>query len=254
MKVSILTQVYGQPKLLRKFTDALRGWPADLASECELVVVDDCGSPAVHPLEVGGLLPMEVQLHRHTTDIPWSQPCCRNLAAEHARGERLIMVDPDMLIPPEKALGFMLAATTIHPGQVTRFCLEEVNHPDPDKNGKINVSSPNAWILHRQDFLDVHGYNECFAGHKGWSDVELMHVLDSAYEVRQDRKLTVDFYRRSKDLPDACVTTLDREVKTNMRTHAAHREEVRKKFKGSWHKWVMARGPTRRNLASVRLI
>ena len=254
MKVSILTQVYGQPKLLRKFTDELRAWPEDMAAECELVVVDDCGTPPVEECELSYLGPMKVQLLRHTKDIPWAQPACRNLAAKHARGERLIMVDPDMIISAKKAVQFMLEATMLPRGHVTRFCLEEMNHPDKDKIGKINTSSPNAWILHKQDFLDVHGYNEGFAGHKGWSDVELMHVLDSAYEVRQDRNLTVDFYRRSGDLPDACVTTLDREVKTNMRTHARNREEVRKKFNGSWHKWVMAKGPTRRNLASVRLI
>ncbi|MEE8518702.1 MAG: glycosyltransferase family A protein [Dehalococcoidia bacterium] len=252
MKVSILTQVYGQPIMLKKFTDALREWPKTFASECELVVVDDCGSPPVEESEVGGLEPMGVQLLRHTKDVPWAQPCCRNLAAHHARGERLILLDPDMIIPPEKAQNFMLAATTLPRGHVTRFCLQEANWKK--KLGQINTTSPNAWILHKKDFEAVHGYNECFAGHKGWSDVELMHVLDSAYKVRQDRALSVDFYRRSGELTDADVRSLEREVKTNMQTHAMHREEVRKKFNGNWHKWVMSRGPTKRNFPSVKLI
>lgn len=254
MKVSILTQVYGQPGILKKFTDALRGWPTDMARECELVVVDDCGVPPVDKSEVGGLGPMGIQLLRHTRDVPWAQPCCRNLAAQHAQGERLILLDPDMVIPPHKAQRFMLEATMLQRGHVTRFCLEEVNHPKKSMRGKINTSSPNAWILHKKDFQAVYGYNEQFAGHKGWSDVELLHVLDSAYKVRQDRSITVDFYRRSGELEDADVRSLEREVKTNLRTHAMHREEVRKKFNGNWHKWVMAKGPTLRNLASVKLI
>ena len=252
VRVSLLTQVYGQPGIFKKFTDALRGWPADLARECELVVVDDCGVPPVELSEVDGLGPMGVQLLRHTKDVPWAQPCCRNLAAKHARGERLILLDPDMIIPPRMALRFVQEATSLPRGHVTRFCLKEANWKK--KLGETNTSSPNAWILHKKDFQAVHGYNECFAGHKGWSDVELMHVLDSAYKVRQDRKLTVDFYRRSGELTDADVRSLEREVKTNMRIHSRHREEVRKKFNGNWHKWVIAKGPTTRNLPSVKLI
>lgn len=254
MKVSILTQVYGQPKLLKFFTDALRGWDSSYARDAELVVVDDCGDPAVSPAEVSGLEPMGIQLLRHTEDVPWAQPCCRNLAARHARGGVLILVDPDMVIPPKKAGKFMEAAMRLPRGHVTRFVLLEVNHPNRQMRGKINTSSPNCWIIHKADFEDVGGYNESFAGHKGWSDVELMHVLDSAYKVRQDRELSVDFYRRSGDLPDACVGTLDREVKTNLTTHAANRETVRKKFRGDWHAWVKANPPIRRNLSFEKML
>ncbi len=254
VKVSILTQVYGQPKILKLFADALRGWPTEAARECELVVIDDCGAPPVGKGELDGLGPMGVQLLRHTRDVPWAQPCCRNLASTHARGRVLIMVDPDMILNPKDALRFVETADKLPTLHVVRFCLKEVNHPKKGMNGKVNVSSPNCWIIAKNDFEKVHGYNECFAGHKGWSDVELMHVLDSAYKVRQDKKLTVDFYRRSRELSDAAVTSLDREVKTNLRTHAMHREQVRKDFKGSWHKWVMKRGPTRLHLPSQKVI
>ena len=253
-RVSILSQVYGQPGILKTFTDALRGWPEDMACEAELVVIDDCGDPPVDPEEVGGLGPMGVQLLRHTEDVPWAQPCCRNLAARVARGERLIMLDPDMVIPPDRAKDFMLEATMLPRGHVTRFCLREANHPKKDRRGKVNTSSPNAWIIRKEDFLAVGGYNEMFAGHKGWSDVELMHVLDSAYKVRQDRGLTVNFYRRSGELPDADVRSLDREVKTNHRLHAANRETVRKRFGGDWSAWAKQVPPGRRNLSFVRKI
>jgi hypothetical protein len=252
--ISLLTQVYGQPRLLKAFTDELRGWPYEAARECELVVIDDCGDPAVHPLEVGGLLPMEVQLLRHTRDLAWAQPACRNLAARQARGDTLILLDPDMMIPPKKAIRFVREAQQLQQGHVLRFCLKEMNHPKKDMRGKVNLSSPNCWIICKADFEAVHGYNEEFAGHKGWSDVELLHVLDSAYDMRQDSSLTVDFYRRSGALPDACVTTLDREVKINLKKHARNREIVRKKFSGNWHKWRMNQGPVSRNLPSVRVI
>lgn len=254
MKVSILTQVYGQPGILQRFTDALREWPEELAGEAELIVVDDCGTPAVHRSDLEALWPMDVSLYRHTKDIPWAQPACRNLAAEHAKGEVLILLDPDMIIPASKAAEFMAAAKALEPGHVTRFCLMEANHPREAQRGTVNTSSPNAWIVRRDDFLAVGGYNEEFAGHKGWSDVELMHVLDSAYKVRQNKQLTVDFYRRSRLLPDADVQDLDREVKTNLRTHAMHRETVRKKFKGDWHAWVKANPPKKLNLPYERLI
>jgi hypothetical protein len=253
-KLSLLTQVYGQPHMLETFTNALRDWPEELAAQTELIVVDDCGDPAVDPAELQGLAPMEVQLLRHTKDIPWAQPACRNLALKYAKGKVLILLDPDMVIPGDRAAEFMCAAGALAPGQVTRFVLSEVNHPNPHLRGSINISSPNAWIVRRADLAAVGGYNEEFAGNKGWSDVELMHVLDSAYKVRQDKKLTVDFYRRSGLLPDADVRGLDRKVKTNHRTHAMHRETVRKKFKGNWHAWVKAQPPKKLNLPYVRLI
>lgn len=254
VKVSLLTQVYGQPGILKTFTDAMRAWPEDLKGNCELVVVDDCGSPPVEPAELAGLGPIGVQLLRHTRDVPWAQPCCRNLAAQEATGDRLILLDPDMIIPPERAQEFIMEALLQPRGHVTRFCLNEINHPDLDRRGKINTSSPNCWIINRQDFLDVGGYNEEFAGHKGWSDVELMHVLDSAYQVRQDETLTVDFYRRSGLHQDADVRGLDREVKTNARKHKRNRERVRKDYNGNWHEWVKSRGNPRRELPFVRKI
>lgn len=252
--VSILTQVYGQPRILKKFTDSLRAWPKDAAAAAELVIVDDCGDPPVLPVDVGGLGPMGVQVLRHTEDVPWAQPCCRNLAAEQANGDVLIMVDPDMIITPEMAPHFIAAAGKLPRGMVTRFCLKEVNHPKKQFVNRINRSSPNCWILHRKDFLAVGGYNEVFAGHKGWSDVELLHVLDSAYDMRQTDKLTVDFYRRSGSCPDADVQGLDREVKTNLRIHSRNRETVRKKFAGNWHKWAKTQDMRSRNLSFGRVI
>lgn len=254
MKVSLLTQVYGQPLMLKLFTDALRDWPEEQASQTELIVVDDCGSPPVDPSELDGFGPMSVQLLRHTEDIPWAQPACRNLALKYAKGEVLILLDPDMVIPASRAGEFLCEARALRPGHVTRFVLSEINHPNKLLRGGVNLTSPNTWMVRRDDLAAVGGYNEAFAGHKGWSDVELMHVLDSAYKVRQNKTLKVDFYRRSGLLTDADVRGLDREVKTNHRTHAMHRETVRKKFNGNWHAWVKATPRLKRNLPYERVI
>lgn len=240
--------------MLKRFTDELAKWPAHVRAQCELVLVDDCGSPPVEPAELAGLDPMRVQLLRHTKDVPWAQPCCRNLAASEATGDVFIMVDPDMIIRAEDAHKFVKHAQQLEQGFVTRFVLKEVNCKDKDRRGTINRSSPNTWIVRKEDFESVGGYNERFAGHKGWSDVELYHTLDCAFKVRQTAKLTVDFYRRCKEIPDADVQGLEREVKTNCRTHAQNRETVRKRYGGNWYRWAIANPPGRLNLPFERKI
>ncbi len=204
--------VYQQPIMLAEWFR--RFVAAGESRVVEVIVVDDCGTPtAVNPD-----LP-NVRLLRLTKRTPWSQGECRNLAAQQANGEVLLMVDPDMTLPPGSMLAFIKAAAGLQRKHVVRPVLRH-------GNGKLDDSSPNVYLIHREDFLASKGYDLAYCGHKGWSDVTMSQLWAKMFRVSTDKNLVLDFHHGSS-FSDAQVTTIDRSVGYNKKIHIKHKERLR---------------------------
>lgn len=208
--VTLAMAAYGQPLMLEVWFDTLRSYPYVVLSQMELIIVDDCGEPAVEiPEDIQALLPC--QLFRVTKDIPWNQPGARNLALEHARTRLILFVDPDMVFPAGMMNKMLLAGLELEEHRVIRF---QLRHRLGLFKGHIDASSPNTWFLHVEDFRRIGGYDEDYSGHKGWSDVQLLDIMRTVYKVRHDPALYAEFYA-AEEIPDAMVSTLDRNTKHN---------------------------------------
>jgi hypothetical protein len=219
--------VYGQPKMLDYWWETLRSYPDDIACRIRLIVVDDCGDPpATIPEAVRGVF--RAKLFRVLENIPWNQMGARNLGMQHASGW-CVMLDPDMVIDPLMARKFL--EVDIQRKEVIRFGL---NHMNGSQEG-IDMSSPNTYLIHRDDFFYAGGYDEDYAGHKGWSDVQMLQVLAEHYKLHSRKDLWVQFYDRDA-FDDAQVVTLDRSVKINKAIHLRKRSEAKR---GGWVKWVL---------------
>jgi glycosyltransferase involved in cell wall biosynthesis len=197
--------VYGQPEMLRVWFDRFQaaGGPRD---DVEVIVVDDCGDPPATP----PVLP-NVRALRITIDHPWNQMEARNLAATEARGRVLLLLDPDMTLPPKSLAEYVHVAKAMNPLSVQRPLLR---HGD----GTLDNHSPNVFLIHRADFLAVSGYDTRFRGAKGYSDCLLKDVLSKLYRQRHAGGLVLDFHH-NKLIPDAQVTKLSRDYSRNRKLY-----------------------------------
>lgn len=216
--------VYGQPKMLEKWWATLACYPRSVLDQIEFVLVDDAGTPPVEAPK----LDAHIQIFRVLENRFWNQPGARNLAAEKARGKVLCFLDPDMVITPEDIDKFLSNAKGLESDRIYLFALRH-------SNGQLDTSSPNTWMLHRSTFLRSGGYDEDYAGHKGWSDVQLKHILQQLYKVTVTDKLAVDYYRTDQ-IEDAQVNTLDRDVRHNKQVHLRKISEMRRV--GGWQEWL----------------
>ena len=214
---------FGQPKMMEKQIETIQGYPPEILKLLTVIVVDDCGEPPA-------VVPKTWGLFRVTKDIPWNQCGARNLGMHHANGW-CVMLDPDMVVSAGMVCMFMDRLAWVRRGEVVRFGLKHMN----GSHKGVDMTSPNTYLIHREDFWQVGGYDESYAGLKGWSDVTLLDVLGAHFKIRMARDLSVDYYD-AKMIPDAMVTSLNRSVRENKNLRLRHVAQSR--ACGGWKRWV----------------
>jgi hypothetical protein len=231
--VTIVMAIYGQPVMLDKQIETITGYPGSVLERLSITIVDDCGMPSVgfEKAKHLGNHCKSAKLLRIEEDIPWNQPGARNLGMELSDGWCL-MIDPDMVFEADIMDRMMQAASKLSRGQVLKYGLR--HYP----SNSLDMSSPNTYLIHRDDFFKVGGYDEDFCGHKGWSDVQLLDVLRSCYKLEPRPDLHADFYG-TDSIVDAAVTSLDRSTKHNRKIRLKKVDQAR--AAGGWARWVKGR-------------
>lgn len=226
MGLTFVIAVYGQPLMLEKWFETLRSYPEEVLNHLSVVIVDDHGTPPVDvPMQT--VTDADVRVYRVQKDIPWNQGGARNLGMQEAPTDWCVMLDPDMVIEPEVAKRLMRKTQSMKQGELVKLLLRYTNDV-------YDSTSPNAYLIHREDFERVQGYAEEYAGHKGWSDVELMHTLQGiGVRFLKPQGLWVRYYR-TDDIADAMVKTLNRSVAHNRSLHIKRMGLAKR----SWAKWI----------------
>lgn len=207
--LSVVIPTYGQPELLDLCLSGLDGNDA-----VEVIVVDDCGEPAVEPD------PRIDVLLRVDQDIPWNQPGARNLGVKHASAPVLLLIDVDMCVADLDE--HLVAARNLPPNHAVYVGLRY-------QDGKINLSHPHNLMVHREELLALGGYDEDYCGAYGWDDVQLLHTLQKCKTVHHLDTLLVDFLHDE-------TKGLDRSSDRNYEIHTRKMREIRKLGVERWVK------------------
>lgn len=165
MLLSVVVNYYQNETALHFFMDAFRKMAVFFADEIELVLVDDCSPTPVDPAVFLDI--KNISVLRVTEDIPWNMPAARNIGALEARGRVILFVDVDHVVEEDEfehlledvraiQLGVRLTPNRKRPG-------DEVIHNEL----KPNI---NCFLISRQDFFKVGGYEEIFSGCYGFED------------------------------------------------------------------------------------
>lgn len=203
--LAIIFACYGQPKMMRKQEETWASWPIELAKRTEILVVDDCGDPAYEVSEDLEEDICNLRIYRVDKNIPWNQMGARNLGQKEAEAPWRLMLDPDMLLTAPNLARILEMYPKFRQGTHYKPKLQPCKQP---------YGSPNLYIVHEHDFWKAGGYNEDFAGAKGYSDVVLHRTLAALSRRVLLDKIWLRFVNR-KEIPDADVRTLDRNLRVN---------------------------------------
>lgn len=188
------------------------GYPEDLKSQIEVLVVDD-GSPepAGDVPRPDGLPALRIGRLTDTADPmtpPWRQDACRNRAAHHAVGEWLFLTDMDHVLPADSLralLGYISSGSDV----VYMFDRLDAPHLKPKKDNRgERHPHPNSFAMRRDRYWMLGGYDEDLCGVYG-TDGPFRRRVDALSRVEQLWDVPIIRYPREV-IPDASTRT-DRE-------------------------------------------
>lgn len=197
-RVTLCLPYYRNAGMLALQLARLDQLPTAIKSHLELIVVDD-GSPEepAKARKIG----MPVKVFRIDVDIRWNQDSARNIAVAHASHGWVLLTDIDHLVPRatfETILNRQLDKWSVY--RFNRTTLESLDpwHETPYK------PHPNSWLMTRQMYDQVGGYDERFAGFYG-TDAEFRDRLSAHARIEILGAALTRVPRET--IPDASTTT-----------------------------------------------
>jgi hypothetical protein len=174
--LTLIYTYYGQK-------ERIPGILAEKHPDCRVIIVDDCSPEPLQSLE-------GVDVYRIDTDIPWNQPGARNLGFQESEGW-IVCADIDHL--------------------VTKRNIDDLLKLKKEKGtiyylGREDTIGWNLYLIHKDDFEKIGGYDEDFCGHYGYDDTlfnimaqknlkvkEIRHIKAKVFAKESSSKLERDF-------------------------------------------------------------
>lgn len=214
MKRNLLLPYYNNGGILDLHFRTWAAYPQDVKDGLRIIVVDDASprDPAEpHFRDVG----IETQLYRIEEDVPWRWDGARNLGVREGvkSGEVVLMTDIDHLLTPENAE--RLVEAPVHP---RRYYVPARRKLD----GSDYKPHPNSFLLTRELFWEVGGYDERLSGYYG-KDARFRKALNAISTRVEMKRLYLILYGR-EDIPDASTVDYGRK---DSEYYTANHPEVR---------------------------
>lgn len=166
MSISLVVNYYNNANAVKLFLEWYREAAEQAPGLLELVLVDDHSDEAVDPI-IFEAVP-NLRVFRITDDIPWNQGGARNIGALEVRSRLIFFMDIDHTITLEEIPGFLAEAANLQLGY--RMTPPRRRKSLGNEEGEELKPNINCFLIHRQDFFKVGGYDEIFSGHYGQED------------------------------------------------------------------------------------
>lgn len=195
--VTLVIPYYENPTFFRTQLAQWQEWSSLSRSLLRVVVADD-GSPthpAVDVVRSSGW-PPGLRLFRIETDVRWNWLAARNIGCHHAADGWILMTDMDHVVP-EKTWQSVCYGNH-DPSVVYAFQREE-------HTGKAVAPHSASFLMHRDLFWKIGGYDEALSGHYGTDGVFRREVAK-----RAKMQLLTDTLVRHEYVGDSSTTTYKR--------------------------------------------
>ncbi|NIM59354.1 MAG: glycosyltransferase [Candidatus Aminicenantes bacterium] len=165
--LTILYSYYNSSEALGIQINNWSQYPIELMKKLHFILIDDC-SDNIADLAIN--FPINLTQLRITDNIPWNQPGAKNLGFKFAKTDWVFNSDIDHVLKPEmceKLVELKKDKGTVY--YFSRFS---------DK-GESRNSHPNSFLIHKDVFWELGGYDEDFCGHYGYDDILLKTMIQS---------------------------------------------------------------------------
>jgi glycosyltransferase involved in cell wall biosynthesis len=173
-KLSVIITYYKNTEMLKHQLEVVNSYSDIVKRDVEFIVVDDA-SPINTALEVISSTPtpgVKLKLYRITKDIQWGQEQARNLGAYASQSDFVFFLDIDHVIPP-KAMDEIINLS-LSPSRFYTFGRDMVRSLFPFVSVPRKASHC-LFIINKNRFFEIGGYDESFSGHYGYSDAYFQH-------------------------------------------------------------------------------
>ncbi len=213
--LTLVLPYYMNPGMLQEQQTCWASYPDEYRSHLHVIVVDD-GSPERPAADVFEMVPglASQSLYRVGVDVRWNWLTCRNIGMHHAPTEWALLTDIDHLVPLETLQ--TLLRMKLHANQVYRLSRVDAPHPLPYaltdcsvrmKKDRVHIH-PNTWLMTREMYDTVGGYDERFSGCYG-TDYDFRDRVKA--HARAITILEEPLVRYGREiLPDASTTVFTR--------------------------------------------
>jgi predicted glycosyltransferase involved in capsule biosynthesis len=177
IRLSLIVSVLESYEVVRRQLLHFEGF---LPRNCELILVDDGSEPSLANICAGVPKSFAFRLHETCDRRPWTQPRARNIGASLARADRLLFFDIDHIVTAnvvETCLRYQ--GDKLHwlrrPGvldQCGRIVTDRAVLRDYGFTNDAPSVHANSFMIRRQLFEDMSGYDERFCGRYGGDDVD----------------------------------------------------------------------------------
>lgn len=209
--ITIVLPYYMNQGMLKLQYEGWASWPQELKDQFEIVLVDDCSPNDQRAIDVErpeGL--PKLRIYCVKKDIPWHQHGARNLGADQAEGEWLLLTDIDHVLPQKSAERLV---KRLQEGALSELAIYIPPRVEADtglptmKNG-THKPHPNSFVMTKDLFWKIGGYDEDFCGHYGTDALFKMRAARFANSILLKGCPLVRYWRDI--IPDASTTTLPR--------------------------------------------
>lgn len=192
----MILPVHNQPMMLDVHLKAWSEFDA-LTKRCwELIVIDDCSTPQITPPREYDI---NLRIFRSLQPMAWNRGL-KNLGAIQARGEWLLQTDADHVMTNQTAND--IARSLLR--EKTYYKLRRRNREQPNGSRYNRIPHINTFLIHRNTFFAVGGYDEDLSGNYGYTDSWLETCLTHAgYEKELLETFPLENYSLSQLIPDA---------------------------------------------------
>lgn len=208
MNLTIVMPFYDNTSMLSLQYEGWASWAPKRRRRLKIILVDD-GSPEP-AADVARPIGLEIEIYRVLEDRPWHQHAARNLGAHVASDGWLLMTDMDHVLSEASARALFKRMDMGKLDERTVYMLDRVEAdtglPTLNDNG-AKKPHPNSFVLTREAYWRVGGYDEDFCGTYGTDRLFRERAFQRAFRGH----LNVPLIRYWRELvPDASTRTLSR--------------------------------------------
>jgi len=163
-KITLIYTFFGQ-------FERIAGIRKEKHPDCKVIIIDDCYKKPLKKIKCA-------DVYRIKDDITWNQPGAKNLGFQEAEGW-VVCADIDHLVTKKNI------------DEIIKLKKEQCNIY---YLGREDNDSWNVFLIHKDDFEKVGGFDEDFSGDYGYDDIDFLERCRKNLNIIEKREIKVKVY------------------------------------------------------------